>query len=124
MQRRRQTKTILFPRHTTDFQTFTSFKEQAPRKAGSKYATQQENVSSTNSNKLGEQLCTLETATSKLPRRTCGRSQAMLHVPWPTEVHPKYLSFFQLFSVCSIFCLSFFFSSCFIAVFSFFGAYF
>ena len=42
---------------------------------------------------------------------------------WPTEVHPKHLSFFSLFSVCTIFLFDvFFFSSFFIAVFSFFGA--
>ena len=40
--------------------------------------------------KLGRQLCTLETATSKLPQRSFGHRQCSTYrATWPTKVHPK-----------------------------------
>ena len=45
-----------------------------------------------NSHELGEQLCTLENATSNLPQRTMGghRQCSTYRATWPTEVHSKY----------------------------------
>ena len=74
-------------------------------------------MSSTNSYKLGEQLCRLEIATSKLPRRTCGRSQAMLHIPCdpsPPEIFVLYFIIFRTYHFLFVCFLLFFFHRCFL----------
>ena len=68
---RRQNKNNFVPTAHNEAQNITSFQEQAPRDAGSKYATQQENVSLTNSNR--------SCASWKLQQANCHKEHLGIH---------------------------------------------